>query len=123
MKHPKVKFVLAHMGNPWIQSAAEVAYKNDNVYVDTSALMIGDVEKSSPEAIEELIVKPVRWFYLYTENPKKLLFGSDWDLNHIRPYLQAIQRAIPPQHWDDVFYKNAVTLFKIEERAVRPVSE
>jgi hypothetical protein len=39
----KVRFVIAHLGNPWIQSAAEVAYKNPNVWLDGSALMVGDL--------------------------------------------------------------------------------
>lgn len=114
VQFPKVKFVVAHMGNPWIQSAAEVVYKNDNVYVDLSALMLGDLSKSDSESIEELVVKPIRWFYLYVENPKKLLFGTDWPLLEIRPYAAAVGRAIPKEHWDDVFYNNAVELFKLK---------
>ncbi len=109
--YPKVKFVIAHMGNPWIQSAAEVVYKNDNVSVDLSALMLGDIKAASPEAIQELVVKPIRWFFLYVENPKKLLFGTDWPLLEIAPYLEAVKRAIPKEHWKAVFYSNATELF------------
>lgn len=39
---PKVKFVLCHLGNPWFQDAAQVLYKNDNVYADISGLTLGD---------------------------------------------------------------------------------
>ncbi len=109
--YPKVKFVLAHMGNPWIQSAAEVVYKNDNCYVDLSALMIGDIERSTPEQLEELVIKPIHWFFLYVENPKKFLFGSDWPLVSIAPYLQIVKRAIPKEHWRAVFYQNAIDVF------------
>ena len=35
-------FVIAHCGNPWIESAAEVAYKNPNVYIECSAMLTGD---------------------------------------------------------------------------------
>lgn len=112
--YPKIKFVLAHIGNPWVQSAAEVVYKNDNVYADVSALMLGDLSKNNPESVEELVVRPIRWFFLYTENPKKILFGSDWPLVSIGPYIQAVQRAIPKEHWEAVFYKNAAELFQIQ---------
>jgi uncharacterized protein len=112
--YPKVKFVIAHMGNPWFQSAAEVVYKNDNVYVDMSALLLGDVSEQPNEVVEELVVKPVRWFFYYVENPKKFLFGSDWSLMRIRPYVQLLQRAIPKEHWDAVFYSNAAELFQIK---------
>jgi len=114
LKFPKVNFVIAHMGNPWIQSAAEVVYKNDNVYVDISALMLGDVSKAKPEAVEELAIKPIRWFWLYVDNAKKMRFGSDWPLMSVRTYVELVMRAIPKEHWDDVFYNNAAELFKFE---------
>lgn len=115
VQYPKVNFVLAHMGNPWITSAAEVVYKNDNVFVDLSALMLGDVSKQNPESVQELVIKPIRWFWLYVENPKKMMFGSDWPLMDVKPYVQAVMKAIPPEHWDAVFYKNAAELFKLEK--------
>lgn len=40
--HRGVNFVMAHFGNPWIADAAEVAYKNENVWADLSGLLIGD---------------------------------------------------------------------------------
>lgn len=107
----KVKFLIAHLGNPWFQSAAEVAYKNDNVYLDTSALMIEDISQEDPETIDQLIVKPVRWMFHYVENPKKFLFGTDWPLTKIGPYVQAMQKAIPKEHWNAVFRQNAIDLF------------
>jgi predicted TIM-barrel fold metal-dependent hydrolase len=109
---PRVTFVIAHLGNPWIQSAAEVIYKNDNVYGDLSALMLGDVGKKEDEALQELLIKPIHWAYLYVENPKKLLFGTDWPLVDIRSYIDAVKRAIPEKSWEDVFYRNALRVFK-----------
>lgn len=114
VQFPKVTFVIAHMGNPWVQTAAEVVYKNDNVYADTSALLLEDISKLPAETVEELVVKPIHWFYLYVENPKKILFGTDWPLLKIRPYVEAVQRAIPKEHWDDVFYNNAARVFKLK---------
>jgi uncharacterized protein len=114
VQFPKVKFVIAHMGNPWFHSAAEVVYKNDNVYVDISALILGDVSQATPESVEELIVKPLKWFWLYVENPKKMMFGSDWPLMEVKPYVLAVMKAIPKEHWDEVFYQNAAELFKLE---------
>lgn len=109
--YPKVKFVIAHMGNPWFQSAAEVVYKNDNVYVDVSALTLGDVNDLPESQLQELVVKPVQWFYAYVENPKKFLFGSDWPLVKVGPYIQLMKRVIPEKDWPLFFYKNAVDVF------------
>src|SRR5262249_12820140 len=42
---PDTKFVLAHFGNPWIMDAAQVVYKNKNVWADLSAILIGDARE------------------------------------------------------------------------------
>ncbi len=109
--YPDVKFVIAHLGNPWIQSAAEVAYKNPNVYVEASALLIGKIETYPKEQIDEYMVKPIQWAFGYIENPKKFLFGTDWPLVAMKPYLDAYKRAIPRENWCDVFFRNATEVF------------
>src|SRR5262249_9682147 len=47
--HPQVRFVLAHLGNPWLLEAAEVVYKNVNVWADLSGLALGDAEGFAAE--------------------------------------------------------------------------
>lgn len=115
--HRKVRFVIAHLGNPWIQSAAEVAYKNPNVWVEASALLIGNMDRLPPAQVEEFLVKPLRWAFGYVENPKKFLFGTDWPINDIGAYLRAYRRAIPREHWQAVFHDNARAVFRFPEAA------
>ena len=109
--HRKVNFVIAHCGNPWIETAAEVAYKNPNVYLDVSAFLIGDIEQEPAEKLEDYVTKPVRWIFGFVEDPSKLLFGTDWPLVHLAPYIEAIKRAIPREHWQAVFHDNALKVF------------
>lgn len=111
VQFPKVKFIIAHLGNPWLDSAAEVVYKNDNVYADVSALMLGDARQKDPAFLEHIVVQPIRWFFLYVDNPKKVMFGSDWPLLDIGAYVEAVKRAIPEKHWKAVFHDNAVEVF------------
>ncbi len=42
---PGVRFVLAHFGNPWLIDAAEVLFKNANVWADLSGLFVGSDEE------------------------------------------------------------------------------
>lgn len=107
----KVNFVIAHVGNPWIQSAAEVAYKNPNVYIDGSALLIGDLSKSPPAKVEEFVIKPLAWTFGYLEDPTKLMYGTDWPLTDMASYLEAFKKAIPKEHWKAVFHDNAAKVF------------
>lgn len=112
--HRKVKMVIAHVGNPWIQTAAEVAYKNPNVYLDGSAIVIGNLERLSEQEAQEQVVAPLRWVFNYLENPKKLMFGTDWPLTPIAQYLELFKKAIPREHWERVFHDNAIEVFKID---------
>jgi hypothetical protein len=109
--HRDVTFVIAHCGNPWIQSAAEVAYKNPNVMLECSALMTGSVDEIAPEVRERYVVDAIRWVFGYVEDPTKLMFGTDFPLVEIGPYVRAYQEAIPREHWDAVFYDNAARVF------------
>ena len=109
--HPNVRFVIAHLGNPWIQSAAEVAYKNPNVWAEASALMIGNMDKVEPEVAATYLIRPIRWAFGYMENTEKLMFGTDWPLNDIAAYKRAYMRAIPRESWKAVFHDNALKVF------------
>lgn len=109
----KVRFVIAHLGNPWVESAAEVAYKNPNVWVDGSAFMIGNMDELSKEDVDEYVVKPLAWAFGYMESPTKLMYGTDWPLNDMGGYIRAFKRAIPQKYWPAVFHDNAVKVFKI----------
>jgi hypothetical protein len=115
---PKVTFVIAHMGNPWIQSAAEVAYKNPNVYIEGSAFAIGDLSKKDPQSaakLETYVIEPIRWTFGYIANPSKVMYGTDWPLTGMKDYLEAYKKAIPREHWCKVFFENAITVFHLEE--------
>ena len=113
--HPKVNFVIAHCGNPWIESAAEVAYKNPNVYIECSALLTGNLDQMPQEKVDTYVVRPIAWVFGYIEDPKKMMFGTDWPLVSMKPYVEAYKRAIPKEHWQAVFHDNAVRVFKLKE--------
>lgn len=112
--HPKVNFVLAHCGNPWIESAAEVAYKNPNVYLDGSAFLIGDLRKVPAEGLEKYMIKPLSWVFGFVDNPEKLMFATNWPAVAVGPYLRAFREAIPSKHWKAVFRDNAAKVFGIK---------
>ena len=120
VQHRDVNFVIAHMGNPWVQSAAEVAYKNPNVFLEGSAFFAGPLQNYAPERIQNQMIASIKWVFDYVENPKKILFGTDWPLVPIREYLAAFQRAIPEKHWREVFRENAIRIYKLPEVPAYP---
>lgn len=110
--YPEVTFILAHLGDPWMLDAAELIYKNDNVYADLSGLIVGDKEE-----VTRITETPHYFDHLYhalaySDSYHKLLFGSDWPLVPLTPYIKFIQSVIPEEHWENVFYRNALHVFK-----------
>ena len=109
-KFPKLRIIIAHLGNPWINDTKEVIAKNPNVYSDLSGLFPGksfpykeELKQKLLEQIEDLI------YYAGTE---KLLFGTDYSLVSHKEYIEFIERLrIKEKDFDKIFYKNALKLF------------
>lgn len=119
VEHRDVTFVIAHAGYPWVESAAEVAYKNPNVYIEASAFMVGNPAAKPAAWLDRYVVDPISWLFGYVEDPSKLLFASDWPLVAMAGYVEAYKRAIPREHWGAVFHDNAARVFKLDA-ATRP---
>ena len=112
----QVTFVLAHLGNPWTMDAAELLYKNPNVYADLSGFLVGDQAYfDDPENAEgfEHVIERIQRAVAWVENPKKFMYGSDWPLVPMKPYLALMKRAIALPHHERVFYANAEDVFKL----------
>jgi uncharacterized protein len=114
--HPKVKFVLAHLGNPWLNDAAEVVYKNVNVWADLSGLVVGDADSITAEERQEMLEETkqgLRRAFRYAERPNRFLYGSDWPLAPMAAYRSFIAAAIPEMYHPLIFEDNARALFRL----------
>jgi predicted TIM-barrel fold metal-dependent hydrolase len=112
--HPNCRFVIAHLGNPWMLDAAEVIYKNPNVWADVSGLVIGDGESLAAEEWDDTltdIAHRVMYAMHYSERPNQFLYGSDWPLIPMRGYRQFIADMMPEEWEAMVFEENARMLF------------
>jgi predicted TIM-barrel fold metal-dependent hydrolase len=113
VEHPKVRFVLAHCGNPWLMDAAEVVYKNVNVWADLSGLAVGDLTTEERfEALQDTS-QALRRAFLYAERPNRFLFGTDWPLVSMAAYRDFIRSALPESSHAQVFEENGHLLFRI----------
>jgi predicted TIM-barrel fold metal-dependent hydrolase len=114
--HPEVRFVLAHLGNPWLTEAAEVVYKNVNVWADLSGLAVGDGLSFGAEERQEMLrdaARAVRRAFRYAERPNRFLYGSDWPLAPMAAYRDFVRAAVPEPYHEQVFEDNARTLFRL----------
>ncbi|WP_177503600.1 amidohydrolase family protein [Anaerosinus sp.] len=108
---PRVRFVMAHYGNPWIADATEVARKNENVYVDLSGLAEGIFNVNWFMQHYEDYVNHMRMWMTYLGNYEKFIYGSDWPLVSMKAYISLIWRIIPVEYHELVFWKNAESVF------------
>lgn len=109
---PRVNFVMAHYGNPWIVDATEVAKKNPNVYVDLSGLAEGKFAVEWFYQNYQGYMDVMKTWMTYLARYDKLLYGSDWPLVHMDTYIELISRLIPAAHHEAVFFENAKRVFK-----------
>lgn len=108
--HPDVKFIICHLGNPWFRDTAELLYKNENVFADISGLVLEEftapMEAHMRQELAELL--------LYSGDPAKILYGTDWPLVKMGPYRRFVdQLALEPEHKAMLMGDNAARLFRI----------
>jgi predicted TIM-barrel fold metal-dependent hydrolase len=108
--NPELKIVMCHLGNPWIQDAQEVIYKNKNVYADVSGLVIGSFDHFFEEMMKDKVAELIN----YAGEPRYLLYGTDWPISSMDSYLNFVAKlTIKKEFRDNLMYKNAKELFKI----------
>ncbi len=107
---PDLKLVMAHIGNPDVMSAAQVLYKNDNVFADLSGLIVGAPENFESREAEKA-QKRLQDCFDFVANPEKFMFGSDWPLADQGTYVDFVNAAIPEEYHEAVFYNNAKRIF------------
>jgi len=123
--HPKVKFVICHLGNPWLTDAMEVVYKNANVYADISGLMLGEFS----QAFEDYMNDEIEDVITYAGEPEKFLFGTDWPICSMKSYVDFVGRLeVSERDRHLMLYENSRRIFKLplpprpEEPNVRPTA-
>jgi len=105
------KFLLCHMGDPWIMDACEVAYKNRNVYLDISGLLAGDEELVRATEKREKVMHHYSQGLIYLNNYKRAVFGTDWPIIPMKAYVDFCKKIVPEHTYEDVFYNNAFEVY------------
>jgi uncharacterized protein len=109
--HREVTFVMAHVGNPWFLEAAEVMYKNENVFGDISGLTVGDFKPR----YERFARTKVNEVLAYLNDASKLMFGTDWPIAEFGSYLEfARGLEMTAEEEEGLLWRNAARVFRLE---------
>ncbi len=114
VRHPRVQFVMCHFGNPWLMDAAAVVEKNENVAVDLSGLLVGKVDFPALLKKQRGYLETLKTWISYCDCYEKFMFGTDWPLANYGDYIELTKWLIPEEQWEQVFYKTAETIYKLE---------
>lgn len=109
-RFPRNKFVISHLGFPYILETATVVSKNPNIYTDIS----GVIEQKScyPFYLEDL--KRITGYYPALAD--RLMFGTDFigndtSLNEVELYEKIVKEVFDEAQCQKVFYQNARSLY------------
>jgi predicted TIM-barrel fold metal-dependent hydrolase len=110
-----VSFVMAHMGNPWFLDAAEVVYKNDNVFGDVSGLTLGAFQPRFAGVMRARLNEAVA----FINDPTKLMFGTDWPIAELGSYLRFVETLeVTDEEREGLLWRNAARVFRIDTEAL-----
>ncbi|MEI8634431.1 amidohydrolase family protein [Vibrio sp. PP-XX7] len=102
--------------SPNFLTAAAIASKNANAYLDASSLADGDTSKFSIKDVTLLISEPIDKILQYIGNSDKLIFGSGWPMVHMESYIESFIKYIT--HEEDqckILHNNALKLLNIND--------
>jgi predicted TIM-barrel fold metal-dependent hydrolase len=122
VKYPKLKILIAHLGNPWIRETAEMISKNKNVYTDLSGILFPPSRhrrfvKRYTEKLKERLLDLVAYY----GDTDKLLFGTDYPLYSQKEYIDFFEDIKEFNNTDraNILYKNAMRLFNINPDKIK----
>lgn len=105
---PELKIVIAHLGYPWTIDAAEVVYKNKNVYADCSGFVYGKFSASDTKSFKDIFYD----FLRRADSSEKILFATDWPIVEHASYI-ALVKKLSGRDREKIMHKNAVKVFGI----------
>lgn len=110
---PKLKIIMAHMGNPWLIDTVAVMWKNPNVYTDFSGYFT-EFKPIAQYEVDDFLKKMIEVKKMMGSY-SRFLFGTDWPLYSQKEYLQAIQSIhMSSDEKTLVFSQNAINVFKLD---------
>jgi predicted TIM-barrel fold metal-dependent hydrolase len=115
VRWPDVRFVLCHLGNPWIEETAELVYKNANVWTDCSGLLARPDVRYFREMFDRaraLLLGVIQT----VGDADRVLYGSDWPLESIATAVDLVTGLpISPADREKILGGNARRLFRLDE--------
>jgi len=108
-KYNLLKIIICHYFWPDVEYCYHITRAYENIHFDTSGLADNEVEtETGKDKIKEILERTIR------DNPKSVLFGSDYSLCDIASHVRLIDGLNIPQEVKEMIYsRNAIDLFHL----------
>ncbi len=118
-RFPKLNFILAHFGWPWVWDAIALALKYPNVYLDTSCLYYD----SPKEFFQFVFSRQVPTTLIERSLRNKVVFGSNYPRVEIKNMVHAVKSlALTEGCLRRIFIENADRLLARPEAGKKPAA-
>jgi uncharacterized protein len=115
VRYSDVPFVLCHFGNPWVEEAAEIVYKNENVYADTSGLLAHPSAPFFARMVEQCRAR-IQAAIVSIGSADRILYGSDWPLIELEVATSLIEKMdLSTEDREKILGGNARKLFGLPD--------
>ena len=110
LENPETRFVIAHLGWPWVNEAAALAMKYPNVFLDTSVVYSG-----TPAECLDHVVNVTLGKHLFERNlVDKVVYGSSYPRADMRRTIRGIRKLnFSDSFYDNLYYKTANKLLGV----------
>ena len=112
--HPKTRFVLCHLGNPWIIDAVAVMGKNPNVSADLSGFLRGKQNMKEYFVHNKSYVDYIKMNLQYVQAWDRIMYGTDWPLANLENAIEFIAELIPCKYHEMIFHHNAQRIYAVD---------
>ncbi len=114
VRYRDVRFVLCHLGNPWVEELAELVYKNSNVYTDTSGLLANPAVPYFREMVQRAQRRLTNAIAAIGDT-HRVLYGSDWPLESIETAVGLVRGLdLPEEDRERILGGNARELLRLD---------
>ena len=115
-RFPRLNFVLAHWGWPWVWDASALALKYPNVFLDTSCLYYDGPR----EFFQFVFSKQIPTTLIERSLRNQVVFGSNYPRVEIKNMVKALKSlTLTEGCLEKILYKNAEQLLGIQSRPLR----
>lgn len=106
---PRTNFIIAHMAYPFQREAAEVCYKNANVFSDISGFVYGNFDHN-----DKIKFKKVLNEFMDIAGSDKLLFGTDSPISNQSSYVDVLDTEYGEHLTAQALTKNVMRAFNLK---------